>query len=78
MRPSAGEPGAVRAADEVFRIVGGELAVLLPDTDLAGARRAAERLAATLGAEAGTWGVAERAGDDPAQLHAGAAPPARR
>jgi diguanylate cyclase (GGDEF)-like protein len=59
---------ALRAGDRAFRWGGDEFALLLPDTDLEGAERAAERVAAevlnTCAAANGTplsvsWGVAE-------------------
>ena len=59
-----------RYADECFRIGHDEFAILMPHTDLSGARIAAERLAAeveTAGATA-RWGAACEEGH-PAALH---------
>jgi GAF domain-containing protein len=61
---------AVRGGDQPFRLGPGEFAVLLPETDEAGAERMASRVAAAAGAVPLAWGAAERAGGGPRDLHA--------
>jgi GAF domain-containing protein len=61
---------AVRGGDQPFQLAPGEFAVLLPETDEAGAERMAGRVAAAAGAVPLAWGVAERAGGGPRDLHA--------
>ena len=64
---------AVRGGDEAFQLGPGEFAVLLPETDETGAERMATRIAGAVGAVPLAWGVAERAGGGPRDLHARAA-----
>jgi putative methionine-R-sulfoxide reductase with GAF domain len=64
---------AVRGGDEAFQLGPGEFAVLLPETDETGAERMATRVAGAAGAVPVAWGVAERAGGGPRDLHARAA-----
>lgn len=66
----------VRGEDTAFRVGGDKFAVIFPDTHAAGAHIAAQRLESAIladtdcgGVEA-SWGVAELAGGDPAQLAA--------
>jgi len=61
---------AVRGGDQPFQLAAGEFAVLLPETDEAGAERMAGRVAAAAGSVPMAWGVAERAGGGPRDLHA--------
>lgn len=61
---------AVRGGDQPFRLGPGEFAVLLPETDEAGAERMAGRVAVAAGAVPLAWGAAERAGGGPRDLHA--------
>jgi len=70
--------GALRLGDEAFRLARGELAVLLPDTDEEGAARMAARIESMARAPGLTWGVAERAGGGPRDLHARAGGGLRR
>ncbi|HZU61145.1 MAG TPA: sensor domain-containing diguanylate cyclase [Solirubrobacteraceae bacterium] len=68
----------VRGEDTAFRVGGDKFAVIFPDTGVAGARTAAERLEtavlsdADCGGVEASWGVAELAGGDPAELVAAA------
>lgn len=68
----------VRGEDTAFRVGGDKFAVIFPDTGAAGAHTAAKRLEAAILADAdcggveASWGVAELAGGDPAQLVAAA------
>jgi diguanylate cyclase (GGDEF)-like protein len=68
----------VRGEDTAFRVGGDKFAVIFPDTEAPGAHIAAQRLEAAImgdadcgGVEA-SWGVADLAGGDPAQLVAAA------
>ena len=65
----------LRAADECFRIGGGSFAVVLPDTQPAGARTVGNRLCGAI-AEAGgvdvAFGLAHFLGQTAEELHAGA------
>ena len=60
----------VRGGDEPFQLGPGDFAVLLPETDEAGAERMASRVVAAARPVPLAWGVAERAGGGPRDLHA--------
>ncbi len=68
----------VRGEDTAFRVGGDTFALMFPDTGVAGAHTAAQRLEeailgdADCGGVEASWGVAELAGGDPAQLIAAA------
>lgn len=62
LRRIGGALCTVRVADDGFRIGGDEFALILPDTDLAGAGIVAERVCRAIAEVAAEWGVTATAG----------------